>query len=378
MGTKGSIMMLDIILVLFVCIMTSCGEKKQQASETIKAESSSATELEDQNSFADASALEQEGSQTKGSAIDSGEGEGINGPEKNNGSLPAKPALFSGVIKTALYDRVTDEVILDLSFSACDTDDHAFELELNLACGESLPASCSARLIHKEKGHELCEMLINKQVRLKLSHPVTDGDYKLKIIGENSFESLLISREPKQDYCNKESRVCSLEYRPHECNVEIAGSIIIADGGNQCGARWSVVDKVCDAGLSYLLSDLKDIGCIPTQDSGSQRIFSVSRLFRVSALTRGASFEALWDGRNLKISHINFNGKNSLEDRTSDIKPIIDAMNANTLPESDSNECQQNPAASYDGAHYISIQSGDYQCSGQRVFDLLYEAIIQN
>ncbi|NRA46253.1 MAG: hypothetical protein HRU09_14970 [Oligoflexales bacterium] len=219
-------------------------------------------------------------------------------------------------------------------------------------------------------------MLISKTVKLELKHPVDDEEYRLKIIGKNSSKSLMIEQSQKASFCSKEVRVCSLEYRPHRCSIELREQLISSEGANQCGARWAAVDKVCDLGLSHLLNDPSEIECKQSKQVSTLGTFAVSKLFKISSLIRGSSFDAVWDGRNLKISHSNFMGKSSVEDRTSDIGLIVEALNAIKLPEAESEGCMQDQSAGYDGAYYISIQSEDYRCSGQKAFDLLYDAMV--
>ena len=194
-------------------------------------------------------------------------------------------------------------------------------------------------------------------------------------VKQNSEQDDMMIEGEIKDFCYSEQRVCTKEYRPHSCFLTIDGTLIEAKGGNQCQARFATIDQVCERGLSGILNDPSEIECKPSQRA--KQIFSVDTPFMVSSSTRGSSFEARWDGQIFKVNFNNWSELDGLEDHTSLVKPLIDELNMLDLPASESKNCQQDPAAQVDGAHYISIESGGYECKGQEAFNEIHKQIMK-
>ena len=88
----------------------------------------------------------------------------------------AKESDFKGQIIDGTYNKETDEIVLQLSFSGCNAK-HGFALEMGGICLESYPAQCGAKLLHVSGADQRCEMLITKDVSLKVENHLYDKYY---------------------------------------------------------------------------------------------------------------------------------------------------------------------------------------------------------
>ncbi|MFK7826618.1 MAG: hypothetical protein AB8G05_20930 [Oligoflexales bacterium] len=112
----------------------------------------------------------------------------INGTSVLIDRSESQSSEFKGQVSSASYDRKSDEVVLNLSFSGCDIN-HEFSLEVGRFCTKSYPAQCGANLLHVSGAEQLCEMLIVKEFKLQIeNHPF--DKYYLNIGGN----SVLIDR----------------------------------------------------------------------------------------------------------------------------------------------------------------------------------------
>ena len=85
-------------------------------------------------------------------------------------SLPASAALIQG----GSVDLEKGVILLEVSYSG-GCKDHEFSLQIG-GCLESMPAQCSAKLIHKRNG-DFCEMYINRTIEISLEDAELNDPY---------------------------------------------------------------------------------------------------------------------------------------------------------------------------------------------------------
>ena len=140
-----------IAAIIMVFLIESCGEKPNSIAADTNNERSNPEENGSPTEGSDGTTAGSDLEKSAEQAEDGVEGsaESFVGEE---GVKTSESILFSGTIESASYDRDGSILSLDLSFSACEKDNHEFRLVVNRSCGESLPLSCSAELVHSLGG----------------------------------------------------------------------------------------------------------------------------------------------------------------------------------------------------------------------------------
>lgn len=80
------------------------------------------------------------------------------------------------------YNAETGKVDLDITYGGCK--EHAFELKMGDVCAESIPAYCSAKLVHTKGADDFCEALISETISLDVD---LQGPAYLTIEGAEDF-----------------------------------------------------------------------------------------------------------------------------------------------------------------------------------------------